>query len=225
MRRLARLVPLAALLLAAPAAAKDPALGGSTFYVFEAWLSPAQEPAEETDMPKFAGAAGLANTRPSTPRAQRPSRGWGQIRFARDMSRAEIEVNMKGVDPAEIVMFHIHCGRPGVLGPILVDLGEHHAHGAAHGEGAPVDWSKAVVDGRFQKTITNGDINTLDGLPKGLAPRLPEACPIGSGPPSAVKTVAGMYHIAREGLLYFNLHTKAHTFYGEMRGQIYPAAE
>ncbi len=27
--------------------------------------------------------------------------------------------------------------------------------------------------------------------------------------------------LARKGVLYFNLHTKAHTFYGEMRGQIY----
>jgi hypothetical protein len=26
-------------------------------------------------------------------------------------------------------------------------------------------------------------------------------------------------------VLYFNLHTKAHSFYGEVRGQIYPAKE
>jgi CHRD domain len=31
-----------------------------------------------------------------------------------------------------------------------------------------------------------------------------------------------MEHLARRGLLYFNLHTKAHTSYGEMRGQLYP---
>ncbi len=214
------LLTLAALVAcAAPAMAKDPALGDTGFVVFEAWLSPAQEPADESEMPGFAAKAGLANTKPSTPRAQRESRGWGQLRFTRNMGRVEVEVRMTGVDPAEIVMFHIHCGRPGVLGPILVDLG---AHGGGHGDHA-MDWTKAVKDGVFRKTLTNADIKTLDGLPKGLAPRPPEACPIGSGPPSLVKTVAGMHHIARRGLLYFNLHTKAHTFYGEMRGQIYPA--
>ena len=41
----------------------------------------------------------------------------------------------------------------------------------------------------------------------------------------AAQTIGGMEHIAREGLLYFNLHTKAHTYYGEMRGQIYPAVQ
>lgn len=206
--------------LAGPAAAKDPKLGDTEFVVFEAWLSPAQEPAEETDKPPFADKLGLANSEPSTPRAQRPSRGWGQIRFARNMSRAEVEVHMAGVDPGEILMFHIHCGPPGVLGPILVDLGARSDEGHA---GHATDWSKAIQEGVFRKTVTNADIHTLDGLPKGLAPRPPEACPISNGPPSAVKTVAGMHHIAREGLLYFNLHTKSHTFYGEMRGQIYPA--
>lgn len=33
-----------------------------------------------------------------------------------------------------------------------------------------------------------------------------------------------MESLARRGLLYFNLHTKAHTYYGEMRGQRFPAA-
>jgi hypothetical protein len=45
--------PLAALtLLALPAVAKDPALGTSTFVVYEAFLSPAQEPGEESETPK-----------------------------------------------------------------------------------------------------------------------------------------------------------------------------
>ena len=37
--------------------------------------------------------------------------------------------------------------------------------------------------------------------------------------------MAALDHLARTGVLYFNLHTKANTFYGEMRGQIYPAHE
>ena len=31
--------------------------------------------------------------------------------------------------------------------------------------------------------------------------------------------------LAQAGELYFNLHTKAHTYYGEMRGQIYSVKE
>lgn len=203
-----------ALLLTTPAAAKDPALGDTTFELFEAWLSPHQEGNEETEMPKLAARAGLANTKPSTPREQRPSRGWGQIKFARNMSKAIVDVQITGVDPDDIVMFHIHCGRPGVLGPILVDLGGHHGE-------HKLDITKAFPEGRFQKEIRNADIKYVKDLP-GLAPRLPEACPIGSGLPGQVMTVGGMYHIARRGLLYFNLHTKAHTYYGEIRGQIYP---
>lgn len=212
--RTALLLTALAALCAAPAHAKDPALGDTTYDVFEAWLSPMQEGAEETEMPKLAKLAGLANTKPSTPREQRKSRGWGQIKFARNMSKALVEVNMTGVDPAEIVMFHIHCGRPGVLGPILVDLagpGKHHA----------IDWTKAIVNGKFTMEIKNENINFINDMP-GLAPALPESCPLGSGLPGQVVNVGGMHHIARRGLLYFNLHTKAHTYYGEMRGQIYP---
>jgi hypothetical protein len=31
-----------------------------------------------------------------------------------------------------------------------------------------------------------------------------------------------MEHIARRSELYFNLHTKGQTFYGDIRGQIHP---
>jgi hypothetical protein len=37
-----------------------------------------------------------------------------------------------------------------------------------------------------------------------------------------VKTVAGMEYIARLGELYFNMHTKGHMFYGDLRGQLIP---
>jgi hypothetical protein len=36
-------------------------------------------------------------------------------------------------------------------------------------------------------------------------------------------TISALEYRARKGVLYFNLHTKANTFYGEVRGQIYPA--
>ena len=47
-------------------------------------------------------------------------------------------------------------------------------------------------------------------------------CPINKdgNPNERVKTVAGLAAIAREGELYFNLHTTGQTYFGEMRGQL-----
>jgi len=36
------------------------------------------------------------------------------------------------------------------------------------------------------------------------------------------KDSPGLADIAQEGELYFNLHTKGQTYYGDMRGQVYP---
>src|SRR5947209_5282278 len=93
--------PLALSLLAAPVQAKDPApvqtkdpaLGATTFYTFESFLSPAQQPGEDADAPKgLSKAVGLVSTAPSVPRESRTSRGYGQIRFTRDLTRAYVDV-------------------------------------------------------------------------------------------------------------------------------------
>ncbi len=57
---------------------------------------------------------------------------------------------------------------------------------------------------------------------EGLIGAYTAGCPIGQGPPDKVKTIAGMQYIAQKGELYFNLHTKGQTFYGEMRGKLNP---
>jgi hypothetical protein len=202
---------LALALLTLPAQAKDPALGTTTYTVYEAFLSPAQEPGEESETPKVLEKS-LGSTAPSVPREQRKSRGYGQIRFAKDLSKASVQVEIQGVDPANIVMFHIHCGPPGVLGPIIVDLGEAGS------------FTKTVVDGKFSMELTNKNVTYVKDMP-GLKPSLPEGCPVELGLPTQAKTIAGLEYLARKGVLYFNLHTKAHTYYGEMRGQLYSARE
>lgn len=190
-----------------PAQAKDPSLGATTFTVYEAWMSPAQEPGEETEVPKPLEKS-LGSTAPSVLRENRKSRGHGQLRFAKDLSKAYVEVEIQGVNPADILMFHIHCGPPGVLGPIIVDFGE---------SGSP---AKKFVDGKFSVELTNKNVVFVKDMP-GLKPSLPEGCPAELGLPGQVKTLAGLESLARKGALYFNLHTKAHTYYGEMRGQLY----
>lgn len=194
------------------AQAKDPALGATTYTVYDAFMSPAQQPGEEADAPKaVAKSVGLVATQPSVPREQRKSRGYGQIRFTRDLTRAYVDVEIKGVNAADILMFHVHCGPPGVLGPIIVNFGEFG------------DLTKTLANGKLSVEVSNKNITYVKDMPKGLKPALPESCPVDVGLPTQAMTVAAMESLARKGLLYFNLHTKANLFYGEVRGQIYAA--
>jgi hypothetical protein len=206
---LALTLPLA--LLTLPAQAKDPAEGANTFVTYEAFLSPAQEPGEESEVPKPLEKS-LGSQAPATPRASRQSRGWGQVRFARDMSKAFVDVQIAGVKPEDILMFHIHCGPTDSLGPIIVDFGE----GASP--------AKKFKDGKFTMELTNANIKFVKDMP-GLKPSLPESCPVEPGMPVQTRTLVGLEHLASKGVLYFNLHTKAHIYYGEMRGQLYKAKE
>lgn len=204
--RLALAVVLAST-LAAPAHADDPALGATTFYTYEAYLSPAQEPGEESEVPKPLEKS-LGSKKPATLRAQRASRGHGRVRFSKDLTTAYVDVDIKGVAAEDILMFHIHCGPPGGLGPVLVDLGKAG------------DLTQLLAKGKLSWQFGNDQITFASMYPKGFKPKLPESCPIEPGFPIQVKTLSGMEYLARKGVLYFNLHTKAHLYYGEMRGQL-----
>jgi hypothetical protein len=197
-----------------PALAKDPAQGAAAFTVYEGWMSPQQQPGDESDAPKvLAKATGLQSTEPSVPREQRKSRGWGQLRFTKDLTRAYVDIEVTGVNPVDIVMFHIHCGPPGVLGPIIVDFGELGS------------LPKLLASGKMTAELSNKNITFIKQLPKGLKPALPESCPVEIGFPTQSMTISALEYLARKGVLYFNLHTKANTFYGEVRGQIFPATD
>jgi hypothetical protein len=204
--------------VAAPAL--DPKAGSEIGWVFEAWMTPHQEGAEEADTPKGVPAQ-FKSTTPSLTRAEREAaghRGHGVIRFTRDLSRAYVDVAIEGVDPASINMFHVHCGKPGILGPILVDLGHERDLGAV------------MRGGALQMTVTNAEITATVAHGHGLVGVLTAGCTIPSptleGPgPVKVSTVAGMFDLARSGDLYFNLHTTGQTYYGDLRGQLYPARD
>lgn len=202
----------ASALFASPSFAKDPAQGATTFTVYEGWMSPQQQPGDEADAPKgLAKATGLDSSAASVPREQRKSRGYGQLRFTRDLSKAFVDVDLAGVNPADILMFHIHCGPPGVLGPIVVDFSDLGSLG------------KLLANGKMSVELTNKHITYVKQMPRGLKPALPESCPVEPGMPTQAMTIASLEYLARKGVLYFNLHTKANTFYGEVRGQIYAA--
>ena len=47
-------------------------------------------------------------------------------------------------------------------------------------------------------------------------------CPINSlslSAPALYSTVAGLYSLAKDGQIYFNIHTIHNTYYGDIRGQ------
>jgi hypothetical protein len=193
-----------------PPVTLDPAGGSAVGASFQAWLSPHQEGAEEDDVPALAP-ADLKSTAPSVPRNERTSRGHGMVRFSRDLSRAWVDIAVENVKAEDIVLFHIHCGRPGMLGPIIVDFGMKH------------DLPAEFADGRFSVEVHNEDIEHVVDHGHGFVGFLTAGCPIfPENPVDRVRTIAGMETIAREGELYFNLHTKGQTFFGDIRGQLRP---
>lgn len=187
----------------------DPSRGQEIGTVFEAFLSPHQEGGEEEDTPEMVPDV-FKSTAPSVPRNQRDSRGHGVLSFTKDLSTAYVHVALENVNPDDIVMFHIHCGKPGQLGPILVNF-------ALAG-----DINDYFEDGVLTLEITNEDIEAVTEHASGVVGALTDGCPITLAiPTDKVKTVAGMETIAREGELYFNLHTKGQTFFGDIRGQLH----
>lgn len=183
------------ILFSLPTNAQNQGFGDDSFTEYEAYLHPAQE---------------------LGPASGSKAKGYGRIRFPRNLSSGNVNVQIVGIAPANITAFHIHCGTPDVLGPIIVNF-------AQFGE-----FNNTVVNGRFSASITNEKLTFVKQPlpPPSLSTRptlpLPEGCPSDLNIPVQINTIAGMEALARKGVLYFNLHTKGHEFYGEMRGQIYP---
>lgn len=187
----------------------NPAAGVEIGFVYEAFLSPNQEGGEEEETPDIIPAE-LRSTEPSIPRNQRTSRGHGVIEFAGDLSRAYVYLAIENVDPQSVNLLHLHCGRPGQLGPILVDF-------ALIG-----DINAFLADGVMQVEVTNEDIVATANHGDGVLAFFTAGCPIVPElPTDRVRTVAGMELIARQGELYFNLHTRAQTYFGDIRGQLH----
>jgi CHRD domain len=182
-----------------PAIAANPSLGDTTFNEYEGYLHPAQE---------------------ADPDLQVNSKGYGRLKFPRNLSSGQVNVEIEGVDPANITAFHIHCGTPGVLGPIIVNFDQFG------------DLKSTLKTGKFSATVVNKGLTFVKQAPIPPKPGsgkltlpLPEGCPSDINfPVQQVQTIAGLEALARKGALYFNLHTKGHEFYGELRGQIYPVA-
>ena len=217
-RLLAALVPLtlSGAVIAQTPVELDPAKGQEIGLVLEAFLSPWQEPDEESNTPKGTPEV-FMSTAPSLTRAERAAaghRGHGQVRFTKDFSKAYVDVKIEGIKAEDINMFHIHCGRPDVLGPILVDFS------------LATNLLDNVKDGVFTVEVTDELIAKTSASAHGVVGTFTGGCTVPSpslkgAKPTKVATVAGMATIGLEGELYFNLHTKGQTFYGDIRGQLH----
>lgn len=189
--------------------ALNPAAGSESGAIYEAYLSPHQEGGEEEDTPSFVPPE-FHSTAPSVPRNERTSRGHAVLEFTRDLSRAYVYLAVENVNPEDVVMLHLHCGRPGQLGPIIVDFG------------MAGNLTEYLSDGLFTLEITNEDIEAVTAHVDSPIGAFTLGCPIVPDIPNdKVKTIAGMELIAREGELYFNLHTKGQTYFGDIRGQFH----
>ena len=183
--------------------------GDRIAYIYEAYLSPQQEGGEEEDTPSFIPDV-FQSTQPSVDRDDRPARGHGVLEFNAELSVAYMHLALENIDPTTINMLHIHCGRPGQLGPILVDF-------ALIG-----DIETYLEDGVMELEIRNEDIERTAQHGEGIIGAFTAGCPIHPNlPTDKVKTIGGMEYIARQGELYFNVHTYAQTFFGDIRGQIH----
>ncbi|HLP87501.1 MAG TPA: CHRD domain-containing protein [Nostocaceae cyanobacterium] len=186
--------------------------------VYEAFLTPQQEPGEEKDTPKYIPPK-FQSTAPSLLRSERKSKGHGTVKFTKDLSKAFVDVHIEGVNIKDINMFHIHCGKPDELGPILVDF-------ALSG-----DIQQNFADNHFSVVVTNENIEKVVNSPNDPLGVFLSGCLIASDAANApdkldkskkVKTVSGMEQFARRSELYFNLHTKGQTYFGDIRGKISP---
>ncbi|GET43522.1 CHRD domain-containing protein [Microseira wollei] len=184
-----------AILFGSPTMAQNQQFGDQSFTEYEAYLNPAQE---------------------LGPASGSKAKGYGRLRFPKNLTKSDINVQLADIDPANVTAFHIHCGTPDVLGPIIVNFGQFG------------DFKNTIVNGRFSASVTNEKLTFVKqpppppNLSSGFKLPLPEGCPSDIIIPAQINTIAGMEALARKGVLYFNLHTKGHEFYGEMRGQIYP---
>lgn len=194
----------------------DPSKGSEIGLVFEGYMTPDQEPAEESETPSTTPSQ-FKSTTDSMTRAERVAaghKGVGQLRFTKDLSRAYVDVRIEGIDVKNINMFHIHCGKPGILGPIVVDFSD----------GTDIQ-ANFTDDNIFSIEITNELIVANTEHAHGVVAAFTTGCVLNSPSltglaPTKVSTVAGLAQIAKEGELYFNLHTTGQTYYGDIRGQI-----
>lgn len=159
-----------------------PAVGGASFD-FGAELGAAQE------------VRGANVTGPFTP-ATLPSTatGIGHVVFERDLTSAHVDLSVQSLQ-FPVADAHIHCGKAGQNGPVLVPL----APTIGGNSGDIV--AKDIVNEDIDNAAANGECVTACNFP--------------------LTNIAALRAAASDGCLYLNVHTDSpDTLAGEIRGQL-----
>jgi hypothetical protein len=123
-----------------------------------------------------------------------------------------MDMKISGIKPEDINMFHIHCGKPGILGPILVDFS------------LLTDLKQNFADSLFSVEFGNEALTSTIAHSHGAVGELTTGCivpsPSLSGLVVQATTISALAYIASQGDLYLNLHTTGQTYYGDIRGQL-----
>src|SRR5262249_20287297 len=121
--------------------------------------------------PAVAGAGGTPTTtyrafaspqQESGPASGSTTSGQATLTFDAYLTTAKLDFTLVNLDPALITGFHIHCGLPGQLGPMIVNFADFGA------------FTDTFHDGQFSVTLTNDDI-VVANWPPDLG-SLPEGC-------------------------------------------------
>lgn len=187
---------LALLVIAAtqPAAAQQPTAAPSTSY--QAFPSPQQEPG---------------------PSSGETTTAIGLLEFDPYLTQVQVTFYLKNLNPSQIAAFHLHCGLPGQLGPIVVNF---NIFGSFTQTFSQVDSNTYL----FSQTVTDADVDEANWPPSSLRP--PPACAANNIGPAPATNIAGIEALARIGQLYFNVHVgnsirQPTYFFGLIRGQVY----
>jgi hypothetical protein len=196
------------------------------YFIYDSCFSPQQQPDDEINAPEDKVIqSGLYSNGNSITREKRKERGYGKLVFKKDLSKCCVYIYIENLKSSNINMIHIHAGPPGVLGPIIVNIGEL------------INIKKDLAKGCVKVIITNKDIVSFtlgeadpcidaencncDEMCEKYNSIFPNPIEI-DGIPLTTGNIATLDSLARSGLLYFNFQNDAENFYGIMRGQIYP---
>ena len=179
------------------------------YFEYDSCISPHQQPADEIDAPKdLVAISGLTSDGKSIPRELRPERGYGKLKFKKDLSKCYLYIFIENIKSDNINLIHIHAGPPNFLGPVLVNITNL------------INIKKDLAKGYVKITLRNKDVNKFE-LGEAAAicscndtsncscdkynSILPKIITI-NGLPLIAGTIASLDLLARQGLLYFNFH-------------------
>ncbi len=121
-----------------------------------------------------------------------PTNGTGVATFKLSSDETELSFRLIVANIENVTQSHIHCGPPGVNGPVVLFL-----------------YGFELIEGRFQGVLSTGTATNSDVIPRPDS----DACPGG------VADLDDLIAKMRSGDAYVNVHTSQFPG-GEIRGQI-----